>query len=77
MYAALLTFLDTPQFSPFIQHFGYLGIYIWFITFDQLTPFPEEISLLIIDGFFIMEEICGYATKYIKGSPQSKGNKSK
>ena len=27
---------------------GYVGILVWFITFDQLTPFPEEISLLIV-----------------------------
>lgn len=40
--------VNTPTFSPFIQHFGYIGIFIWFITFDQLTPLPEEISLLVI-----------------------------
>lgn len=48
MYAVLFTLLDSPQFSGFIQHFGYIGIYLWFISFDQITPFPEEISLLII-----------------------------
>jgi len=48
MYSSVFTLLDSPQFSPFIQHFGYLGIYIWFISFDQITPFPEEISLLIV-----------------------------
>lgn len=48
MYAAFFTLLDSPQFSPFIQHYGYIGIFIWFITFDQITPFPEEISLLIV-----------------------------
>jgi membrane protein DedA with SNARE-associated domain len=48
MYASFFILLDSPQFSPYIQHFGYLGIYIWFISFDQITPFPEEISLLIV-----------------------------
>jgi membrane protein DedA with SNARE-associated domain len=48
MYPALFTLLDSPQFSPFIQHYGYIGIYLWFISFDQITPFPEEISLLIV-----------------------------
>ena len=48
MYTSVFILLDSPQFSPFIQHFGYLGIYIWFISFDQITPFPEEISLLIV-----------------------------
>ncbi len=48
MYPALFTLLDSPQFSPFIQHYGYIGIFIWFITFDQITPFPEEISLIIV-----------------------------
>src|SRR5882724_7165480 len=48
MYASFFTLLNSPQFSPFIQHFGYIGIYLWFISFDQITPFPEEISLLIV-----------------------------
>lgn len=48
MYASFFILLDSPQFSPFIQHFGYIGIYLWFISFDQITPFPEEISLLIV-----------------------------
>jgi len=48
MWVSFFSLLDSPEFSPFIQHYGYLGIYIWFITFDQLTPFPEEISLLIV-----------------------------
>ena len=48
MFASFFTLLDSPQFSPFVQQYGYLGIYLWFISFDQITPFPEEISLLII-----------------------------
>jgi len=48
MFASFFTLLDSPQFSPFVQQYGYIGIYLWFISFDQITPFPEEISLLII-----------------------------
>jgi len=44
----IFVLLKTPGFTQFIQHFGYIGILIWFITLDQLTPFPEEISLLIV-----------------------------
>ena len=51
MYAAFFTMLDSPQFSNFIQHFGYIGIYLWFISFDQITPIPEEVSLLVV-GYF-------------------------
>jgi len=40
--------LKAPGFIEFIQRFGYIGIFIWFITFDQISPIPEEISLLIV-----------------------------
>jgi len=48
MYAFLSFVLKTPAFTHFISRLGYIGIIIWFITFDQLTPLPEEISLLIV-----------------------------
>jgi membrane protein DedA with SNARE-associated domain len=48
MYAFLLLLLKTPGFTHFAHRLGYVGIIIWFITFDQLTPIPEEISLLIV-----------------------------
>jgi len=44
----LLMLLRTPGFSAFVAHFGYIGILLWFLTFDQLTPIPEEVSLLIV-----------------------------
>src|SRR5215470_16326525 len=47
MYAFLFFVLRTPGFTHFVSRVGYIGI-IWFITFDQLTPIPEEISLLIV-----------------------------
>jgi len=40
--------LRTPGFSAFVAHFGYVGILLWFLTFDQLTAIPEEVSLLIV-----------------------------
>src|SRR5215831_6395640 len=43
-----LYLLGTPGFSTFIARFGYIGIVVWFLTFDQFTPLPEEVSLLII-----------------------------
>ena len=37
-----------PGFTDFIVHFGYLGIFLWFISIDQFTPIPEEITLVTI-----------------------------
>lgn len=44
----LLFLLKTTGFSGFIGRFGYFGILLWFLTFDQFTPIPEEVSLLIV-----------------------------
>src|SRR5205814_1730448 len=30
------------------RSYGYLGIYIFFVTIDQIAPIPEEISLILI-----------------------------
>jgi len=40
--------LGTPGFSEFVSRFGYIGILLWFLTFDQLIPIPEEVSLPIV-----------------------------
>lgn len=37
-----------PDFPEYIKLFGYLGIFLFFITVDQLTFIPEEITLLTI-----------------------------
>src|ERR1041385_8138902 len=34
--------------SYYTETLGYLGIFIFFITLDQITPIPEEVSLLTI-----------------------------
>jgi membrane protein DedA with SNARE-associated domain len=48
--------LKTPGFVEFIEKFGYIGIFLWFITIDQVTPIPEEISLLIV-GYLCAHEV--------------------
>jgi membrane protein DedA with SNARE-associated domain len=48
--------LKTPGFVEFIGRFGYIGIFLWFITIDQVTPIPEEISLLIV-GYLCAHEV--------------------
>ncbi len=35
-----------PDISRYASHFGYLGIFLFFISVDQLTPLPEEITLI-------------------------------
>lgn len=34
--------------EAYFDTIGYVGILIWFLTIDQLTPIPEEISLITI-----------------------------
>src|SRR5882724_921633 len=48
MHDLLTLLFNMPNFTQFIEKFGYVGILIWFLTFDQITPIPEEISLLLI-----------------------------
>src|SRR5215831_14730402 len=48
MDQCMFELLKIPDFTHFIQQFGYFGILLWFLTFDQVTPIPEEISLLLI-----------------------------
>jgi membrane protein DedA with SNARE-associated domain len=48
MHWLLFFILKTPGFTSFINRLGYIGILIWFLSFDQFTPIPEEVSLLII-----------------------------
>jgi len=40
--------LTNPGFQEYFSRYGYLGIYIWFITIDQIAPIPEEITLIVI-----------------------------
>jgi membrane-associated protein len=49
--------------SEYIYHLSYLGIFLWFAFIEQLTPVPEEISLVSL-GYVSMHThlrpvICG------------------
>ncbi|MDX1939823.1 MAG: VTT domain-containing protein [Saprospiraceae bacterium] len=38
------------DFQELIEQFSYLGIFLWFAFFDQITPIPEELVLITM-GF--------------------------
>lgn len=38
--------LFSTSFNDFVIHYGYWGIFLFFITVDQLTPIPEEVTLI-------------------------------
>jgi membrane protein DedA with SNARE-associated domain len=40
--------LAIHDLSYYTETLGYLGIFIFFVTLDQVTPIPEEVSLLTI-----------------------------
>ena len=44
----LLFVIKSPDFTEFVQQFGYIGIFLWLISFDQISPIPEEITLLLV-----------------------------
>lgn len=48
MIAWLLDLSNSPGFSEMTRTLGYAGIFLFFITIDQLTPIPEEVTLLSI-----------------------------
>ncbi len=48
---SLLLFVAAQMLQGYFSRFGYLGIYVWFITIDQIAPLPEEITLIVI-GYF-------------------------
>jgi membrane protein DedA with SNARE-associated domain len=48
MLLAFIFLANTPEFRDYISHWGSVGIFIWFTTFNQLNPIPSEISLLVI-----------------------------
>jgi len=43
-----LIVLLAQQLQTYFSRFGYAGIYLWFITVDQIAPLPEEITLIAI-----------------------------
>ncbi len=40
--------LLSSQLQDYFSKFGYIGVYVWFITVDQIVPVPEEITLIVI-----------------------------
>ena len=48
MKTALLNILQSQEFQNYFHRFGYIGVYIYFVTVDQISPIPEEISLVLI-----------------------------
>ena len=44
----LLNTSDPAGFSEMTGMLGYAGIFLFFITIDQITPIPEEVTLLSI-----------------------------
>lgn len=47
-FLSILPHVTSAQFQDYFQRYGYIGIYIYFVTVDQLSPIPEEFSLVII-----------------------------
>jgi membrane protein DedA with SNARE-associated domain len=44
----LLFILLDDNFQAYFNQYGYIGIYIFFVTIDQIAPIPEEVSLIVI-----------------------------
>ncbi len=59
----LLALLATQQIQTYFQRFGYIGIYIYFISVDQVSPIPEEVTLIVI-GYFSAH---GYVNPFLAG----------
>ena len=38
------------DFQELILQYSYIGIFLWFVFFDQITPIPEELVLITM-GF--------------------------
>ena len=52
------------DFQYYFDKFGYIGIYIFFVTVDQIAPIPEEITVIII-GYFASQ---GVLNPFIAGA---------
>lgn len=40
--------INSVELENLLNEYSYLGIFLWFMIFDQLTPIPEEVSLITI-----------------------------
>jgi len=44
----LISLIHAPSFTEYLEHFTYIGVFVWFTVFDFIAPFPDEISLLTV-----------------------------
>jgi len=56
MYQDFALILASQDFQDYFSRFGYIGIYIWYVTIDQIGPIPEEVSLIVI-GYFASQGV--------------------
>lgn len=40
--------INSVELGNLISQYSYIGIFLWFVIFDQLTPIPEEVSLITL-----------------------------
>jgi membrane protein DedA with SNARE-associated domain len=57
--------MPQTDISSYIIHLSYLGVFLWFVIIEQLTPIPEEVSLMSIGYIAIHNDLdpflCGVA----------------
>jgi len=53
---SILLILLSHDFQFYFSRYGYIGIYIFFVTIDQIAPIPEEITLIVI-GYFGAQDV--------------------
>jgi membrane-associated protein len=60
----LLSILLSAEVQDYFSKYGYIGIYLFFISVDQVAPVPEEITLIVI-GYF---SSIGYLNPVLAGA---------
>lgn len=57
--------MPQADISSYIIHLSYVGIFLWFLILEQLTPLPEEVSLMSVGYIAIHNNLnpflCGIA----------------
>lgn len=49
----------------YIYHLSWFGIFLWFAFLEQLTPIPEEISLMTLGYISVISSAAFYVTAYM------------
>jgi membrane protein DedA with SNARE-associated domain len=60
----LFVLLASSDVQDYFSRYGYIGIYLFFVTIDQIAPVPEEITLIVI-GYF---SSIGYLNPFLAGA---------